>query len=543
MKKIFLLSIFHCSLAMICLSQINAEPPLLVNTKNGVVEGMKERSAVVAFKGIPFAAPPVGELRWKEPQPVKNWPGVLPAKEFAGNPMQTNVFGDMTFRSKGGSEDCLYLNIWTPYVTGKGQPVMVYFYGGGFVAGDGSEYRYDGESMAAKGIVAITVNYRLGVFGFLAHPELTKESSHHASGNYGLLDQAAALKWIKNNIEAFGGDPNHITIAGESAGSMSVSAQMASPISKKLISAAIGQSGSMMRMSPTPTLDKGEAIGVEFAKYAGANSLAELRAISGEKLLVSAAAFGLFRFPVVVDGYFFPKNPRDIYMAGEQAHVPLLAGWNSEESGYRSVMGDEKLTTENYAKAVQKLYGEKGAKVLRLYPAETDANVEQAATDLAGDRFLGYSTWKWVDLQAKTGRKPVYRYYYSHPRPPMVAPGGNAQDGPAGGILKDSIAGEAPEAAAPKGAVHSAEIEYALGNLITNKVFAWTADDYTVSMTMQDYFANFIKTYNPNGPGLPQWPLMNNGTQPAFMNINVTSKAQKDKNADRYIFIDTDIYK
>jgi para-nitrobenzyl esterase len=209
-----------------------------IKIKNGALEGvLNPQTAITSFKGIPYALPPVGDLRWKEPQPAANWTGVLRADHFSHMPMQKHVFADMIFRADTMSEDCLYLNVWTPAKTGKEKlPVLVYFYGGGFVGGDGSESRYDGESMAQKGIVAITISYRLGIFGFFCHPELTAESPHHAAGNYGLLDQSAALKWVQENISAFGGDPSKVTIAGESAGSFSVSAQVVSPLSKKLIS-------------------------------------------------------------------------------------------------------------------------------------------------------------------------------------------------------------------------------------------------------------------------------------------------------------------
>ena len=254
-------------------------------TKNGVVEGTgKQKSGVRIFKGIPYAAPPVGDLRWKPPQTVKNWKGTRDATKFAARCMQQPVFSDMVFRSDGMSEDCLYLNIWTSAdKKNEKLPVLVYFYGGGFIAGDGSELRYDGENMAAKGLVVITMSYRLGVYGFLAHPELSKESLKNASGNYGLLDQAAALRWVKENVAAFGGDSQKITIGGESAGSFSVSAQMASPLSKNLIRGAIGESGSVLstksglRFVP---LDEGEKKGAEFAKSLNANSLKELRALT-----------------------------------------------------------------------------------------------------------------------------------------------------------------------------------------------------------------------------------------------------------------------
>ena len=446
----------------------------IVKILNGTVEGVKEKSGIYSFKGIPFAAPPVGDLRWKAPQPAKKWEGVRKANKFGPRAMQPPIFSDMVFRSDGMSEDCLYLNIWTPEISQqKKLPVLVYFYGGGFVAGDGSEPRYDGEKMATKGIVALTVNYRLGIFGLFAHPELTAETPHRSSGNYGVMDQAAALKWVKENIAAFGGDPNKVTIAGESAGSISVSAQMITPLSKGLIAGAIGESGSLLGALPPVPLKQAEQGGVEFAKAIGATTLADLRARNADSLIAAASKFGPFRFPMTIDGYVFPKSPVEIFQSGEQAQVPLLVGWNSEESGYRGVMGNESLTKENFVKAVQKLYGEKSAQVLKVYRVKTDADVEQAATDLASDRFIGFSTWRWADLHAKSGNKPVYRYYYSHPRPPMTSE-------------KDK--------ARARGAVHSAEIEYAMDNLSSNNVFAWTEEDYKVSKIIHGYFVNFIKT-------------------------------------------------
>ncbi|MDQ3843550.1 MAG: carboxylesterase family protein, partial [Bacteroidota bacterium] len=289
---------------------------LQVRTANGIIEGTLEKSGVRSFKGIPFAAPPVGDLRWKAPQPVNNWTGVRKADKFGPRAMQLPVFGDMNFRSNGMSEDCLYLNVWTSAKSDKDRlPVLVYFYGGGFIAGDGSEPRYDGESMAQKGIVALTVNYRLGVFGFFAHPELTQESPNHASGNYALLDQSAALRWVQQNIAAFGGDPKRVTIAGESAGSVSVSAQVASPLSRDLIAGAIGESGSLLGALPAVPLQDAEQTGLQFAKAIGANSLADLRAIHADSLLRATSRFNTYRFSMNVDGYFFPKSPYAIYEA------------------------------------------------------------------------------------------------------------------------------------------------------------------------------------------------------------------------------------
>src|SRR5689334_6575226 len=319
-----------------------AATPDLVQTANGTIEGSGvQPSGVRIFKGIPFAQPPTGELRWREPQVLKNWKGTRAAREFGPRCMQARIFDDMRFRSNGVSEDCLYLNVWTPAKSNRERlPVLVYFYGGGFVTGDSSEPRYDGESMAAKGIVVVTVNYRLGVFGFLAHPELTKESPHKASGNYGLLDQNAALRWVQRNIASFGGDAKHVTIAGESAGSVSVSAHMASPLSRDLIAGAIGESGAITGTLPPVSLAKAEEGGSKFAAEVGAQSLAALRALTSQQILEPATKGGfasIGRFPISIDGYFLPGDALAIYESGKQAHVPLLAGWNSEELGWQAL--------------------------------------------------------------------------------------------------------------------------------------------------------------------------------------------------------------
>lgn len=508
-----------------------------VKTANGVLEGTYS-SGIKIFKGVPFAAPPVGNLRWREPQPPTNWQGVRKAEKFGARAMQLPLFSDMMFRSDSVSEDCLYLNVWTPAKSlSERLPVLVYFYGGGFRAGDGSEYRYDGESMARNGIVAITVNYRLSVFGFFAHPELTKESPHHASGNYGLLDQNAALRWVQQNIAAFGGDPKKITIAGESAGSYSVSAQMASPLSKNLIAGAIGESGSLLNQNPTTPLAEVEKSGVQFAENLGAKSLAELRALPAQRLLEAAEKEDAPRFPVTVDGWFFPKSPLQIYTAGEQAHVPLLVGWNSEESNYRAILGQDASTVENYGKAVQKRFGDEAAGILKSYNAASDADVERVATNLASDLFIGYSTWKWSDVQSKTGGKPVYRYFYSRARPVTkmeVAKLLAKVDGSG----KDSLAA-AIKNAAMGGASHSAEIEYAMGNLPTNPVYDWQPEDYKVSQIMQAYFVNFIKTGNPNGTALPLWPAVQSGKPANVMYIDVNTSVKPEEARQGYLFLES----
>lgn len=538
MNALLILSLLTTSLPLAAIAQPmpRVDAPR-VKTANGPVEGTVEASGIRSFKGIPFARPPVGDLRWKEPQPVENWTDVRSVKKFGPRAMQRAIFGDMGFRSDGMSEDCLYLNVWTPAKSDKEPlPVLVYFYGGGFVAGDGSEARYDGESMARKGIVALTVNYRLGAFGFMAHPELTAESSHKASGNYGYLDQSAALRWVRQNIAAFGGDPNRVTIAGESAGSISVSAQMVSPLSKNLIAGAIGESGSLLGTLPPTSLAEAEQNGIKFAGQVGAKSLADLRAMPAAQLLEATANPNTPRFSSAIDGYFFPKSPIATFAAGEQARVPLLVGWNSEESNHRAILGGSTPTVENYAKAVQKLYGDRADDVLKLYEGTTDETVEQAATDLAGDRFIGYSTWKWADLHSKTGgNKPVYRYLYARPRPAMTPEMGNASAGMAGGVVKSATAAPQPPA---RGAVHSAEIEYAMGNLATNKTFAWTPDDYAVSDQMQNYFANFVKTGDPNGPGLPVWPALGTTPPARFLRIDVDTHSETEQHRGRYLFLD-----
>ena len=504
-----LLGLFITTLSGNCFAQLQ------VKTANGIVEGTLDKG-IRTFKGVPYGAPPVGNLRWQPPQAVANWKGVRKVDQFGPRCLQRPIFSDMVFRSNGMSEDCLYLNVWSSARSNKDRlPVLVYFYGGGFNAGDGSEPRYEGASMARKGIVALTVNYRLGVFGFLAHPELTKESPHHASGNYGLLDQTAALHWVKRNIAAFGGDPKKITIAGESAGSVSVSAQMASPLSKDLIAGAIGESGSLLGTLSAMPLEEAEKNGVKFAAGVGVDSLAALRAKPAQEILDATAKPGSPWPAPTIDGYFFPKSPFEIYAAGEQAHVPLLAGSNSEENPYVVILGRDAPTVENYRKALLKLYNDKADQIFNLYPAATEEEVKSAAQDLASDRFISYSTWKWVDLSTKTGGKPTYYYLYSRPRPAIVTPVANAP--------------------VPRGAGHSAEIEYAMGNLDSNRVYAWTPDDYKISKLLQEYFANFIKTGNPNGPGVPEWPLFSKGQR---MIIDVETRAEGDKVRARYELMD-----
>lgn len=533
---------FHPAIFLCLLAVSTAFAADQVKTANGVLESTAApKAGVRSFRGIPFAAPPVGNLRWKEPQPVANWTGVRNADQFGARCMQRSG-GDYWFRSGGPSEDCLYLNVWTPAKSGSERlPVLVYIFGGGFQNGDGSEYRYDGESMARKGIVAVAVNYRLGIFGFFSHPELTKESVHHASGNYGLLDQVAALQWVQKNIAAFGGDPRHVTVAGESAGSISVSALMASPLSKDLMAGAIGESGALISSLPPKPLADTEKDGAAFAEKAGAASLDALRALTADKIMeLTAPAGGRggrgapgVSFGVNLDGYFLPKTLTRIFEAGEQAKVPLLAGSNSAEQGPNGILGQAEPTVENFTAAIRRLYPNDADQVLKVYAPTTPDEVIQAATDLASARFISHSTWKWAELQIQTGGKPVYRYYYARVRPRYLGmPGETAATGPAGG-------GRGGAAAVARGAAHSAEIQYAMGNLDLDNRYEWSADDHKVSETMQAYFANFIKTFNPNGSGLPEWPAYSAKTNYLRMHIDVVSKSEPEPDRARYQVLDT----
>ena len=524
-----------CLFCLSVLAQKESSFPVQTTVENGVVEGLYDtKSGLQLYMGIPFAQPPVGSLRWKAPQPLANWKGVLEAKAFGPRPVQAIVFGDMNSRSNGISEDCLYLNVWTPATRNtKGLPVLVYFFGGGFVAGDGSEPRYDGASMAKKGIVVVTVNYRLGIFGFFAHPELSKEAPYKASGNYGLLDQAHALKWVQKNIAVFGGDPKKVTIAGESAGSVSVSAQMVSPLSKNLIAGAIGESGSGMRALSAVPLAEAEKIGAEFAKNAGYNSLAQLRAASTRELYEVYTESKRFGFPSVIDGYFYPKSMLEIFQAKEQSPVPLLLGWNSAEIPGAAFMQGLPYSEENFIKKVKEVYPKDFEEVLKLYPHGDAKELEWAATNLASDRFISYSTWKWFDMHRKNSNQPVYRYLYSKLRPPLVDK--SLTPGLAGGTQQAHGETKRPE---PIGAPHACEIEYCMGNLHLIKDYAWTQDDYKVSEIMLSYFANFVKTGNPNGEKLPEWPAAQpNDLTPPVMILDTESKAVKTNDA-RYVFLD-----
>lgn len=506
------------------------EVTLQVKTQAGVVEGIAE-DGIKKFLGVPFAAAPVGDLRWKAPQPVEPWEGVREAKAFGNDPMQPRVFGDMNFRGPSTNEDCLYLNIWTPAnYTDEALPILIYFNGGGLMAGSGSEPRYDGTSIAQLGVIGVTANYREGVFGFFAHPELTAEASYKGSGNYGFLDQAAAIQWVKDNIAAFGGDPNRINIVGESAGSFSTSLLMCSPLSKGNLAGVMGSSGAeVLPYGAVAQADADEA-GVKLLASVGLNSLADARALSADSLQKLLPPRGMAN--VVLDGYFMKESADDVFKKGEQAQVPLLVGWNSQEGTPASALRGQEQTLENYKKAMTATFGDMTDEIFEAYGLLTDADLfSMKSLNLAGDLFTGFPTWKWADYHAKTSQQPVYRYKYMHPRPQVSAKMGNRVGALAGGVREMTEEEKKALAERPKfpaGAVHSADIEYAMGTLDTNEFYDWQPEDYAISKLFLTYYANFCKYGNPNGEGLPQWTAINGQEVAPVMYIDVESGEKAD---------------
>jgi para-nitrobenzyl esterase len=491
-------------------------------TANGVLRGVVSADGKVrTFKGIPYAAPPVGPLRWKPPQPVAPWTGVRQATEYGARCMQAPIYSDMIFHDSGPSEDCLYLNLWMPAAPAQARlPVMVWIYGGGFAAGSTSEPRQDAGNLSKKGVVVVSMNYRLGIFGFFSHPELARESGgvprSAASGNYGLMDQVAALRWVRDNIAVFGGDPDNVTIFGESAGSFSVSALMASPLAQGLFRRAIGESGAFFgdTLSLKPRAETEKADG-EFAKSAlGTDSLEALRGKPAEEILAAVSKGPPIRFVPNIDGYFLPESVEAIFAGGRQSHVPLLAGWNADEQSYRSILGKDAPTAENFAAHVRTLYGAHAEAILKLYPAATDAQAKRSAQDLAGDRFIAFGTWKWMEGQLKTGQARVFRYRFEQTLP----------------LAEDAAADAEP--AAP----HASEIEFVFQVLGSRKL-PWREGDRRVSELMGNYWTNFAKGGDPNGEGLPRWPAYGtDGYQ--VMHLGGDTRAAADERRARYQLLD-----
>ena len=498
-----------------------ANDGLTVVTDRGSVQGtLSSDGQVRRFLGIPYAAPPVGPLRWKPPQPAAAWDGVRSATTFGPRCMQTHLYPDMVFRDSGPSEDCLTLNVWAP--AGKNTaplPVMVWIYGGGFVTGGTSEARQDGEHLARKGVIVVSMNYRLGIFGFFALPSLAAESPNHSAGNYGLMDQVAAFEWVRRNIAAFGGDPAKVTIFGESAGSISVSAQMASPLSKGLFAGAIGESGGALT-GPGLTflsLPASEQRCQQFAESAFKNAdLNFLRTVSAADLLKASGTVSHSEdvFWPNVDGEFLPESVPAIYAAGNQAHVPLLAGWNKDEGDLADLGQSGKPTPDSLRAIAVSRFGARAPDFLKAYAASNDAEALRVSEDFAGDAFIAYATWQWLEAQVKTGNAPVYRYRFD-----LGSPGD-------------------PFHPAAIGVFHSDDIEYVFGTLDSRQGAKWRPEDYKLSELMQTYWTNFAKTGDPNGAGLPAWPGYNPAGKWQVMHLSPNSEARPDQHRDRYLFLE-----
>jgi para-nitrobenzyl esterase len=481
-----------------------------VKVDGGMVSGVATPDhKITSYKGIPFAAAPVGDLRWRAPQPVVPWKATLVADRFGPACMQALFNADVILEHPGPematSEDCLTLNLWTPAKTAAAKlPVMVWFYGGGNRAGAGSQTAYAGEMLARKGVIVVTFNYRLGALGFLAHPELTRESGHGASGNYALLDDLAVLEWVKKNIARFGGDPAKVTIFGESAGGGHVSYLMGSPRAKGLFRAAIGESiaGFTGAGGPMRTLAQAEQAGIKFAEAQGAASIAALRKKPADEL---ARAPG---FQVIVDGWVLPEDLDTVFAAGRQNDVPLLVGSNANEgTPYGQIEAADKFIEQ-----ARQRYGDKADDFLKLYPAGSDAEAKDSGFASMRDSVFGYQMWNWARLQAKTGKAPVYYYYFSRTPPfPLdahfiaLAPPGYHE----------------LEPASKYGAYHSAEVIYAFDNLGTRN-WPWQKTDRALADAMSSYWTNFAKTGNPNGGKLPKWPAFDGKAGDAVMHLGDT---------------------
>ena len=455
-----------------CSLKISAQLSV-IQTENGLVSGYRSGDVSI-FKGIPFAAPPVDDLRWKAPQPAKNWTGVLKCDKFSASPMQSKPVPFMMWTEEfitppdKLSEDCLYLNVWTPAKSARDNlPVFVWIYGGGFSSGSAACDVYDGEEMSKKGVIFVSINYRVGVLGFLSHPELSRESENKVSGNYGLLDQIAALKWIKKNIEAFGGDPQKVTIAGQSAGSMSVCALVASPLAKGLFSGAIAQSGGILGGHMNRNLADAEKSGLSFMNKLKASNIGELRHKSAEELIAAGGGFS-----PVFDGYVIPVDVLGAFKDGKFNNVSIMAGW---VTGDGSLMGIQTMTPEKYRKQAIEKYGEKADEYMKLFPGNTSEQITASLKELSLLEFAALPAHMWAGFS----KSNAYIYQFSHV--PVDKPGFPNY-----------------------GAFHTSEVPFALHTLHM-WIRPWRDVDLAVEKTMNDYWVNFVKTGNPNGEGLPEW--------------------------------------
>jgi para-nitrobenzyl esterase len=447
----------------------------VVKTEAGLVSGIVEDSVHI-FKGVPFAAPPVGELRWKEPKPLISWTDTLACDKFSASPVQNDPIPLMMWTEEFMaprqplSEDCLYLNIWSGASSSNDKlPVLVWIYGGAFTSGSGACAIYDGKALAKKGIVYVTINYRVGAFGFMAHPDLTAEASHKSSGNYGLMDQVAALRWIKNNIAAFGGDPGKVTIAGQSAGSMSVYSLVASPLTKGLFRGAIAQSGAAR---PAMTLQDAEKTGITLSAKINSSSISSLRQLPADSLLSLANSLPFGSFFPIVDGYVIPENLDSIFEKKKHQDVPVIAGW---VTGDAELVARQPKSASDFVKHASKSYGARSGEFLKLFPAGSDEEAKSSQEKLGLLQFAGAGDYKW----AKANSSNVYLYQFTYV--PTDKPGFPNY-----------------------GAFHTSEVPFALHTLaLWNR--PWKQMDYDVERYMSGYWLNFVKNGNPNGEGLPEW--------------------------------------
>lgn len=476
MKKILLV-------AMIAAALCAAQTPAPVKVEGGLVQGVIEGSLTV-YRSIPFAAPPVGDLRWRAPEPAARWDGVRQAAKFSPACIQGMGNPNGSAQGPGTSEDCLYLNVWAPAKSSRDRiPVLVWIYGGGFNAGATSEPNYTGEKLAQKGVVLVSIAYRVGQFGFLAHPDLSAESRNHVSGNYGLLDMIAGLQWVRKNIDAFGGDPHRVTIFGESAGGIAVSMLCASPLAKGLFQGAISQSGGSFG-PPRPTTFPGENLkrladaersGETYAKTAGASSIAELRKLPADKLHAAGRGMGL-SWPII-DGWVIPDDQYKLYETKRYNDTPILVGYNSDEGASFS----PPKTPEEYVAAVKARYGPFADKLIAAYPPGS-GTVAKTARDLTRDAAFGWHTWIWARLEAQTGKSKVFYYCFDqHPEYPAYSP------------------------RVGYGSPHGADVAYVFQHLNPSNPQI-TKSDLAMSEAMATYWTNFVKRGDPNGEGVPAWP-------------------------------------
>jgi para-nitrobenzyl esterase len=502
-----------CALALFGLALAIAAPAradsLAVKTDDGKVQGKTiNEGKVKAFLGMPYAAPPVGDMRWKAPAPPAKWKDTRDATKFGPHCAQGHVFDDMVFQDAAPSEDCLSLNVYAPAdSTDKSNlPVMFWIHGGGYSGGGSSEPRHNGDFLPLKGVVLVTINYRLGVFGFLVTSDLAKEQGG-AAGNYGLMDMVAALQWVKANIKQFGGDPNNVTIFGESAGSFAVSTLMAAPSAHGLFAKVIGESGAAFSaVLPMDTLEDREKKDGAWVDSLGVKSLAELRAMPTDKVL-DAVKTKQGGFSTLIDGKFITEPIPATYAAGKQAHVPLLAGWNRDEGSFFAMRG---MTAEQWKGMAAGLFKDRSAEFLTLYPGDTDAAALRSAIDYGSDAFIAFSTWQWLQAQVKTGDAPVYRYHFELPATPSKFHPGTF-------------------------AFHSDDIEYVFGTLDTRPGFVVSPADRTLSEQVMSYWTNFAKTGDPNGPGLPTWPRYDKTGE--LIHLDSTVTAGPDPSTARYAFL------